>query len=510
MDKIGPQKSWLNSGPPGLKRDRPAEPAILEDTVSPYQGAADPLRALARQRLQAGNIEPSPNLIEFTALQMAEHKYLGPQAEGLVCPTPGPEQPRLGMLGNAAYLASLVTAQMSCHPALAPTMLKVLGDLDPKKIFGGTNSNGSNSWIIAGGNLANQIAASQAVGARGQLLGFPLTGVLYAEEQEKLQPVLQTMVDQIGAARLGKVLKNIHLQTLLGEMQNSDSTATMGGLGGGGQVALARDALLDPARARDYLGHEIGHLIDEECGPKFGCGRLSDHPTSPFGKGDHRNDFRSEYASRNASEDFAETHADLMLNWEQYKKFPELGILARGKYGQKLAYIAQNCYDWKLPALRPELQQLAEQVQAGHSPLGFRNAQGEVVDADRHLQRILKVMIDCTSADGKLDTAAYYNCKPHEKIRREWVFKAVSNQPQEPLHAPSVQGLLKDLREASSRAVGDPEKAQRGAQVLYRLEMGGVWFYQECSRAVGNDAALQAQLASFMLVAGPNWQPGTN
>jgi hypothetical protein len=508
MDGIRPHKNWLDSGPPGLKRNPAPETALPQDTVSPYQGAADPLRALARQRLEASQANPSANLVEFTALQLAEHKYLGPKAQGLTTPAVG-DQPKLGMLGNAAYMASIATAQLACHPALAPIMLQVLGDLDPKKIFSAPNVNGSNSWIIAGETLPNQITASQAVGARGQVLGFPLTGVLYPEEQGRVQVALQTLIDQIGAERVGKVLKNIHLQTLLGEMQNANSSHTMGGLGGGGQVAIARDALLDPHKAKDFLGHEIGHLIDEESGPRFGCARLSEHPTSPFGKGDHRNDFRSEYARRNASEDFAETHADLMVNWEQYKKCPELGILARGKYGQKLAYIAQNCYGWQLPPLRPELQKVAEDVRNGHSPLGFRNAQGEVVDADKQMQRIIKVMMDCTTKDGNLDTGRYFHCAPQEKIRRQWMLNAVSNQPNPILKPPTVQGLLIDLHEVASRAAGDPEKARRGSAILRDLEMGGPYFYDQCRKALGDDAAAQAQLTSFMLVAGPSWQAGS-
>ncbi|MBS2039760.1 hypothetical protein JST97_32550 [bacterium] len=508
MDKIGSQRSWIDSGRPGLKRNRASEPAAPQETLSPYQGAADPFRTLARQRLEASLPNPSPNLVEFTALQMAEHKFLEPKAEGLTAPALSPEQPRLGMLGNAAYMASIASAQLACHPALAPTMLQVLGDLDPKKIFGSTNQNGSNAWIIAGESLPNQIVASQAVGARGQVLGFPLTGVLHPEEQGKLQAALQPLLNQVGVERMARVLKNIHLQTMLGEMQNSNPKDTMGGLGGGGQVALARDALLNPERAKDHLGHEIGHLIDEECGQKFRCGRLSDHPDSPFGKGDHRNDFRSDYASRNASEDFAETHADLMLNWQQYKQFPELGILARGKYGEKLAFIARNCYGWQLPGLRPELQKVAQDVKNGNSPLGFRDAKGEVVDGDKHLQRILKVMMDCTSPEGQLD-ASFYQCPPCERVRRQWVFNAVSSQPNESLQPPTVAGLVEDLKEVVARPVGDPEKARRGTAVLQRLEMGGPFFYNHCCQALGDDVNLLTQLSSFVLVAGPNWQAGT-
>lgn len=508
MDGIRPQKNWLESGPPGLKRNRAPEQTMPQDTVSPYQGAADSFRALARQRLEANQTNPTANLVEFTALQLAEHQFLGPKAEGLAAPTPG-ERPKLGMLGNAAYMASIATAQLACHPALAAPLLQVLGDLDPKKIFSAPSKNGSNAWIIAGETLPNQIAASQAVGAKALVLGFPLSGVLYPEEQGRVQNALQPLLDQIGAERVGKILKNIHLQTLLGEMQNGNANQTMGGLGGGGQVAIARDALLNPDRAKDFLGHEIGHLIDDECGQIFKCGQMSLHPKSPFGKGDHRNDFRSEYAMHNASEDFAETHADLMANWEQYKKYPELGILARGKYGEKLAFIAQNCYGWSLPPLRPELQKVAEDVRLGHSPLGFRNAQGEVVDGDKHMQRIIKVMMDCTTKDGHLDAGSYFKCTPQEKIRRQWVLNAVSNLPNPALQPPTVQGLLADLKEVASRAAGDPEKARRGTAVLQRLEMGGPFFYQQCSQAVGPDSALQAQLTSFMLVAGPNWQAGS-
>ncbi|MBX3172658.1 MAG: hypothetical protein KF760_34995 [Candidatus Eremiobacteraeota bacterium] len=497
MDGIRPQKqSWLQSGPPKLKRE-----------PSPYSGAADYFREMARQKLEATVANPGPDLIEFTALQLVEHKYLE-QGSGEVAPAPAAGQPKFGMLGNPAYMGALASSQLACMPALAPVLIDVLGDLDPQKIFGTANFNGENKWIIAGGSLADQIKVSQAVGAQGQVLGIPLTGVIDPGEQGRLAKALQPIWDQMGPERVKKILKNLHIQTLLGEMQNG-SAAGMAGLGGNGQVAISRDALLDHEKAKDYLGHEIGHLVDEEMGAKFGLTRLSDAPGSPFGQGLEAGDFRSDYARRNRMEDFAEAHADLMLNWRQYKQFPELGLLARGKYGEKLTFIAQQCYDWYLAPARPHLQEMAEAVRSGQSPLGYRNADGELVDADRHLQRILRSLMEHTGTGGKLDEEQFFNVSKPEQSRRLWVLNALREESNQPAEAISVQTVTGDLARASSLEPGDPERARLGTGVLQALELGGPYFYDQCRRHLGDSPALQQQLSSMMIVAGPTWQAGT-
>lgn len=505
MDGIRPQKqSWLQSGPPRLKREADNTP---QDTVSPYTGAADYFRELARQQLEVSIPNASANLVEFATLQLVERRYLE-QGSGKVAPTPAAGQPRLGMLANTAYMASLTGAQLACLPAFAPVLVEVLGDLDPKKIFGASNSNGENKWIIAGGSLADQIKVSQALGDQGQVLGIPLSGVIDPGERGRLARALEPLMEQIGPDRLKKVMKNVHLQTLLGELQNNNSPTGMVGLGGNGQVAISRDALLDPEKAREYLGHEIGHLIDEEMGPKFGVARLSDHANSPFGKGE-KADFRSDYARRNAMEDFAETHTDLMQNWRQYKQFPELGMLSRGKYGDKLTCIAKNCYDWYLPPARGHLVKMAEDVHSGQSPLGYRNVDGELVDADKQLQRILRSLMDHTGPGGKLDETRFFNVGKPEQCRRRWVLNALREHSNEPMQAISVQTVTTDLARAASLEPGDSERARLGTGVLQALELGGPYFYDQCRRHLGDGSPFQAQLSSMMIVAGPTWQAGT-
>lgn len=505
MDGISPQKpSWLQSGPPKLKREPDNTP---QGTVSPYTGAADYFREMARQKLEPTVANPSPDLVEFAALQLVEHKYLE-QGSGEVAPAPAAGQPKFGMLANTAYMSALTSSQLACMPALAPVLIDVLGDLDPQKIFSSTNSNGDNKWNIAGGSLADQIKVSQAVGAQGQVLGIPLTGVIDPGEQGRLARALQPLLDQMGPDRVKRLVKNLHVQTLLGEMQNG-STTGMAGLGGNGQMAISRDALLDHEKAKDYLGHEIGHLVDEEMGPQFGATRLSDAPGSPFGEGAAASDFRSDYARRNRMEDFAEAHTDLMLNWRQYKQFPELGLVSRGKYGEKLSFIAQKCYGWYLPPARPHLQKAADAVRSGQSPLGYRNADGEVVDADRHLQRILRTLMEHTGPGGKLDEARFFQVSNAEQGRRQWVLNALREVTNPPVEAISVQTVTANLGRAAQLEPGDPERARLGTSVLQALETGGPFFYEQCRRHLGDASSLQTQLSSMMLVAGPTWQAGT-
>lgn len=503
MDGIRPVKqNWMQSAPPKLRLESHDAPL---DTVSPYTGAADHFREMARQKLEATVAHPSPNLVEFAALQLVEHKFLD-QGSGEVAPAPAAGQPKFGMLGNAAYMGALTSSQLACMPALAPVLVAVLGDLDPQKIFTNPTSNGENKWIIAGGSLADQIKVSQAVGAQGQVLGIPLTGVIDPGEQGRLARALQPLLEQIGPDRVKKLVKNLHVQTLLGEMRNG-APSGMAGLGGNGQMAISRDALLDHDKAKEYLGHEIGHLVDEEMGPKFGTARISDAPGSPFGQGGEAGDFRSDYARLNRMEDFAEAHTDLMLNWRQYKQFPELGLVSRGKYGEKLTFIAKECYGWYIQPARPHLEELAEQVRSGQSPLGYRNGEGQLVDADRHLQRILRGLMDHTGPGGKLNED-FFNVSKPEQSRRLWVLNALGGQNNPPTEAISVQTVTAHLEHAQRLQPGDPERARLGTGVLQALEAGGPYFYDQCRRHLGDSSPLQSQLTSMMLVAGPTWQAG--
>jgi hypothetical protein len=469
MDGIRP-KPWTQRSAPGLGNTPKAE------LTSSGDGSADTFRELARQRLEVFTPQPSSTLVELTALKLAEQKYLeSAELASPPAPTLASQVSPRGMLSSSAYLTAVRGAQLTCLPGAAPIFTKILADLDPTKIFGPRQEDGANAWHIAGVSLENQVTASRAAGAVGQVLGIPLTGVYHPREQQQLQRALQPLFEQMSPERAQALIKGIHVQTLLGEMLTANSTG-MAGLGGGGLIAISRDQLLDADKLRDYVAHEAGHLVGQALAAGTSLRCISEYPESMYGKGE-RKDFRSDYATRNAREDFAEAHADLSLHWHQYKKFPHLAMSARGLYGQKLAYIAKNFYGWEIPKPSPEMQRLIENVEAGRTPLGYKNEHGQVVGAQEQFQSILSEMLHQTSEDGTLKQN-YFAVPGHEKLRRQWVLDAVSGKPGSTLRPLTPQQVLSDLIGLHQMPAEDGRRPQLQQRVTQELNLGGPGFVE--------------------------------
>ncbi len=496
-----------SSWPPPVAPSKPG-PA---DSVQPSRdGAADWFRDMARLRLQSVEPNPSEGLVELTALQLAENKYLQSGA-----PLPGPSQPQSarGMLGSASYLNALAACQMGAPAGLGPVLAKVLADLDPFKIFGPQHQDGGNSWIVAGHSLQNQIKASQAAGTQTVLRGIQVTGILDPKEADLLEGALQPLQERLGETRLRGLVKNLHVQTLLGEMMVPGKNWLMGGLGGGGQVALSRDSLRNPEALRDNLAHEVGHLVDEEIGAVNGCRRISERPDSPFGKGASAQDFTRDYGTLNPSEDFADCHADLMKNWHSYKAYPQLCMLSRGQYGEKLAYIARLGYHWQVPPPDLRLQQMAEKVRTGLSPFGYVDELGLVREAEPGLQRAMTAFVDHVNGDGQLSADFLQKAPTAEKAARLWLFNEIYAKENPQIQANRVDGVVGDLARMSHLDAQSAEHREMGSQVLTRLEMGGPNYLESARRYVAQNyqgqAAdyLQGRLNQYAEVAAPNWKP---
>lgn len=90
----------------------------------------------------------------------------------------------------------------------------------------------------------------------------------------------------------------------------------------GGRIIINRNN----GYTKYILYHEIGHTVD------FYNNHVSKRKDSPFGKGP----FITSYAKKDAHEDFADTFADLMMNWK-YLIFNGKFITGRAKWEREMA-----------------------------------------------------------------------------------------------------------------------------------------------------------------------------
>lgn len=491
-------------GPAFSKTLPPPPPPADRMESAPTSGSADWFREMARMRLEATSPNPSPSLVELTALQMAEQRFLQYQAP---VPQVQPKVEARGMLGSNSYLATLTACQLGVPPSLAPTMMSVLSDLDPFKIFGPRQENGNNAFIIAGFSLEQQVKASQAAGTVASLscIAVPLSGILDPREARQVDAAFAPLVRNLGADRVKSVVKQVHVQTVLGELLVPGKNWTMAGLGGSGTIAVSRDTLLRPEGLAESVAHEAGHLLDEELGPRYGKTFLVEAPHSPFGKGQSTTDFRSEYATLNPREDFAEAHADFTQNFDKYQKFPELCMGLRGLYGEKLAFIAREVYGMNPPPLSLNLQKLQQDVHSGRSPFGYFDESGVLVKAQEQLEEAMKAYTEAIGPNLQLSPDFLGQCPPHQKSARQWLFNAIYNHPNEPVKAMSVEGMVRSLQEVSlaeGALQANPADVQAQARkteasngCLFRLSRGGLEFFNATERAI---AALEPGHAQIL------------
>jgi hypothetical protein len=141
----------------------------------------------------------------------------------------------------------------------------------------------------------------------------------------------------------------IHIRNNVGEILDPTTGQRLSGIGGlggkrSGEMVISAEQASSRHSADHVIHHEIGHNIDASKGTG---GRYwgSDDPGSPFGKGASV----SSYGAKNATEDFAETHRELIGNWEKIKADPDRYIHYNGDIGKKYQWQLENIYGQKIP-----------------------------------------------------------------------------------------------------------------------------------------------------------------
>lgn len=411
-------------------------------------GEADRLRSSARFGLRAAGVEPSEDLVELTALHMAEKKLLSSGGTPLVRPTA--EFHQRGMLRSGSYLAAAAAAGMGGPPTVGTAMLAVLSELNPDKLRGSLHTHGSNEWRITGQNIDNMVKASVAAGTQVTLpgLGRPLSGVLDGSDAQRVEAALQPLVRTLGMARLQGTVTHLHLGVMLGEMgnlpANSPGGVLMAGLAANGQVAIARHNLDKPQQLADVLAHEVGHLLDTQLGNARGLASLSSSPGSPFGRPGQPHEFATPYAVHNEMEDFAETHALYVRTAPALAHHPGVARQLLGALGRKLDFVAREVYRASSAPADAKLKQVADDVREGRSPFGFCNEHGAVCGAEAQLVAVTRRLLDSTDSHGHLDPS-FLEEGGHDQAARRWLHARLQGEPAEDLQPVAARVLANHL-----------------------------------------------------------------
>lgn len=286
--------------------------------------------------------ELEPLVVEQTALNLFE-RSLGsnPQADSQV-------ELRHGSAGDAFALKSLPVSENAIGLArqgqylsflsatsgagpLSPTLMTILSDFDTEKLQ--KLSNHPLGTILASSTSSTSFAHE----------GVQVSGCRNQRERDTIGQALSYLKE-----RCPKALEATKLVVLeSAPMPEGPETVTHGLVFQGQPTAVLRRSVCDtPESTQWVLYHEMGHIVDN-------AGGYTRRPDSPFGKGEAVSRYA---ATATPDEDFAETHADVLKNWDKIQQNPDLFIHASGDTGTKRAWILQEVYGQEIAPASPECQ----------------------------------------------------------------------------------------------------------------------------------------------------------
>jgi hypothetical protein len=333
---------------PVTESKTPVPSEKLQRPADPFREKARQVVAQARQQFSQtawGSLfveDLEPLVVESTALNLFE-RSLGnnPQAQAQVQLKPGSagdifdmkslpvSEAAKGLARQGQYL-SFLTASSGAGP-LSPALMAILADFDTDKLQKLSNN--------AFGTIAAASTSSQAFAHEG----VQISGCRTRRERENLEQALSYLKDRCPQAL--DATKLVILESA--PLPEGPDTVTHGQTFSGYPTAVLRRSICDtPETTQWILYHEIGHIMDAN-------GGYTRRPDSPFGKGEGVTAYA---ATSPADEDFAETHADVLKNWDKLKSNPDLFIHAGGDAGAKRAWILKEVYGQEIPPPSPECQ----------------------------------------------------------------------------------------------------------------------------------------------------------
>ncbi|MGE0492957.1 MAG: hypothetical protein AB7S38_27345 [Vulcanimicrobiota bacterium] len=221
---------------------------------------------------------------------------------------------------------------------------------------------GAKGFVMLG-TCAEHRRVNQALGPTHQGdCQVAITGVRHPRQLEQVRAAVKELSEKTGT-RAMTVLRSVNLRTSLGTLP--DGSAVLGLAGGGTAVSLLASLCFDLDSTRGVLFHEVGHLVDAALSP---AGFRSEQPDTPFGKTSSPADYPSPEVVGNAAEDFADCHAQLILDWKAIEADPDLMVHARGRLGGKLAWIREHAYRQPVPPPSARLLAIRGEVAGGATP----------------------------------------------------------------------------------------------------------------------------------------------
>ena len=323
--------------PAGNPSPRPY-PRLQEALEVPPEQAADQYRSAARTLLR----EQSPAMtfpisseVEMTALTLFEKSLLqGPAALAVV--------PGAKALGPHALYSATLAALMGCPGSVSAGVAAVLDQ------FHCWQDRQGSSPLKTLGEFEDQVVATHAVGPNTPLacgeFSVNLCGHLQPNEVSNIHNALQEIVKKTDTKAL-HLVKEIYVRPFLAEYHSPDgSLAAIDGIANGRlKVGLLHSSARDPQACRLALFHELGHELEHILSGRYGP-PCSERPDTPFGKTQDPADYVSPYARTAPGEDFAETHAALIMEWDKIMASPQSYLQSRGEIGNKMAWILEHGY----------------------------------------------------------------------------------------------------------------------------------------------------------------------
>lgn len=282
-------------------------------------------------------------------------------------PTPSPER----LTQCAGYTAQLAAVLAGGGHQLAPALLSVLEGFQVKSLL-----QEDTPGVPKLASVAVAAEATEKLSRTVTSSGLEVLGSWNEAEGAQAEAALARMTSVFPSS--AGLVQRVVLQTFIAGDGKDNSVGGRVNQERPGEVHLARFHL---DNAPVILWHEAGHELDRR------MGNISASPDSPFGKGASRASYVTEYARSNASEDFAETHMDLVQNWDKYQQLPEIFLYGEGPRSEKRRFILEKCYGQKVPEPREFWPRLTQQACAADSPFGWVTASGEKIGAEADFHR---------------------------------------------------------------------------------------------------------------------------
>jgi len=323
-------------------------------------------------REQAGATGVQGDVRDLLAVQMMERDLaLMPRSLTLTEAGGAPPSSGPGLLKSAGYVTAL-TAVLGggAGHQLSPSLLSVLGGFEVKESLLFEQQPG----ILQLGPSPTVAEATEKLSQVALPSGLEVLGSWNEAECALADRAVGEMSRRIPASR--DLVQKVVLQTFLA----GGGDQSVGGrytFDRPGEVHLARFKLAE--RGERVLWHEAGHALDDK------LGEISSSPGSPFGKGPGAWAFVSEYAMTSPREDFAETHEDLVANWDQYLTYPEIAFYGEGPKADKRRFILEKCYGMELPPVREFWPRIQAAAQEG--PFGWETPDGRRVGVEGDFER---------------------------------------------------------------------------------------------------------------------------